>query len=408
MMGDISKWAEKSIEEMIKNKVTDAINDLRKNLGLESLSGTGDPVSPGDMGDAVLSESEMDLFQRLILAESGGQGKIGMSLVARSVLNRAGLIQSGKATTGTFSANDSTVTGVIMGRNQYQPIRNGRINDQRTQQQMDAAKEAIQFAQDPGKLRAALKSEGLDDGTINKLLAATGFRAGSAFNDPSQNVNVVKYKGHYFNTAGNTALIIASSQISTEITSPSGRQSSGYAPSKPGPFNAIQYITGDRTHSNYELNGHGRPDNYHDHIAFRTIADKERAKAALRAAGIQLGDEFRSGDRGYHGANLAIDIPGVQWGGSGAIGQKEFEGSKKVRAVLGFKDGGSVGFDKKSKNIRPLQNFPSYDQGYTLAILPIETTKLVPIQSPSQNKISFTGGGGSVNSTGNRSQICVG
>ena len=32
-------------------------------------------------------------------------------------------------------------------------------------------------------------------------MAATGFRTGSAFNDPSQNVNVTKFKNHYFNTA---------------------------------------------------------------------------------------------------------------------------------------------------------------------------------------------------------------
>jgi hypothetical protein len=120
------------------------------------------------------------------------------------------------------------------------------------------------------------------------------------------------------------------------VQSPSERRTSGYAPSKPGLFNAIEYITGDRSHPNYELRGHGLTSNYHDHIAFRTIADKERAKSALRNAGIQIGSELRPGDRGYHGANLAIDIPGHQWGGSGAIGQREFDGSKRVRAVLGL------------------------------------------------------------------------
>jgi len=76
---------------------------------------------------------------------------------------------------------------------------------------------------------------------------------------------------------------------------------------------------------------------------------------------------------------------------------------------VGKKDGGSVGFDKKSKNIVPLQNFPSYDQGSTFAILPIETIRTVPIQSPSQNKISFTGNGGGVNSNDtNKSRMFVG
>jgi hypothetical protein len=123
---------------------------------------------------------------------------------------------------------------------------------------------------------------------------------------------------------------------------PRGRGGAGYKPLSPGLFNAIEYITGDPSQgSNYDLNKHGRPDNYHDHIAFATIEDKERAKRALKSAGIKIGSEYRSGDRGYHGANLAIDIPGYQWGGSGAIGQKEYEGSKKVRAILGLGGGSS-------------------------------------------------------------------
>jgi hypothetical protein len=119
-----------------------------------------------------------------------------------------------------------------------------------------------------------------------------------------------------------------------------------FPPSSPGKFNSIEYITGDPKHSNFELKGHGLPSNYHDHIAFKTIADKERAKRALRSAGIKIGSELRPGDRGYHGINLAIDVPGYQWGGGGSIGRKEFEGSKKVRSILGFYEKGGETLDK--------------------------------------------------------------
>lgn len=116
----------------------------------------------------------------------------------------------------------------------------------------------------------------------------------------------------------------------------------GYKPRSPGLFNAIEYITGDSTQgSNYDEKGHGTTKNYHDHIAFATIADKERAKKALREAGIQIGSEYRSDSGTYHGLNLAIDIPGSQWGGSGTIGQREFAGSAKVRRVLGIGGGSS-------------------------------------------------------------------
>ena len=117
--------------------------------------------------------------------------------------------------------------------------------------------------------------------------------------------------------------------------------SSGYKPPSAGPFNAIQYITGDTTQSaNYKSDHGGK--NYHEHIAFKTEADKERAKAALRAAGFEIGSELRPGDAGWHGANLAIDVPmykpsggGVQKGYSNDTkGEQQF--SAEVRKILGL------------------------------------------------------------------------
>jgi hypothetical protein len=168
----------------------------------------------------VSGAQEMDLLKRLVAAESESEGLLGMALVARSVLNRAGLIQSGKASTGTFLAKDDTVTGVIMGRNQYQPISDGRINNNFGDVTLETAEKAIELAQDINKLKQTLKSEGFNDSDISKLLAATGFRTGSAFNDPSQNVNVVKFKNHYFNTAGNSQLKIAPANVDTSISAP--------------------------------------------------------------------------------------------------------------------------------------------------------------------------------------------
>ena len=180
--------------------------------GTGTLAGTRDSAI-GALTDANVQGSELDLFQRLVIAESGGEGGVGMALVARSVLNRAGLIQSGKASTGTFMANDPSITGVIMGRGQYQPISDGSINTPRTDAQMSASLSAIQTAQDVDKLRGMLKSEGYDDDTVTKMLASTGFRTGGAFNDPSQNVNVTQHKNHYFNTAGNEGLMIVGGSI---------------------------------------------------------------------------------------------------------------------------------------------------------------------------------------------------
>jgi hypothetical protein len=158
--------------------------------------------------------SEMDLFKRLVLAESGGEGILGMALVARSVMNRAGLIQSGQASTGTFLARDPSITGVIMGRGQYQPISDGSINTPRSQGQLEQAQQAINIASNPADLRGRLEATGKSSDEINKLMASTGFRTGSAFNDPSQNVNVTQFKNHYFNTAGNPNIAVSRATIS--------------------------------------------------------------------------------------------------------------------------------------------------------------------------------------------------
>ena len=179
--------------------------------GKEEVSAT-QAITPYVPSSAVESD-EMSLFKRLVLAEAGGEGQLGMALVARSVLNRTGLIQTGKATTGTFLANSATVKGVIMGRGQYQPVSDGSINKERSAEQLEQARIAIELAQDPAKLQRMLKSEGLSDSDIGKIISATGFRTGSAFNDPSQNVNVVQYKNHFFNTAGNPGVVVAKATI---------------------------------------------------------------------------------------------------------------------------------------------------------------------------------------------------
>ena len=158
-----------------------------------------------------------------------------------------------------------------------------------------------------------------------------------------------------------------------------------------GGGNVVEYITGDRRHPNFEYNGHGRESNYHDHIAFRTLQDKERAKTALRAAGIQVGSEYRPGDPGWHGANLAIDVPGAQWGGSGAIGQREFNGSAKVRQVLrdaGF-GGGGLGHGK-SMISRSTGRMPDigYSTGPKNKLIIIEEEGPMPMMQQSSGKSS--------------------
>ena len=163
-----------------------------------------------------------------------------------------------------------------------------------------------------------------------------------------------------------------------------------------GGGNVTEYITGDRGHPNFEYRGHGRQSNYHDHIAFRTLQDKERAKAALRAAGIQIGSEYRPGDPGWHGVNLAIDVPGAQWGGSGAIGQREFNGSAKVRQVLINAGFGGAGLGHGTSAIARVPG-RSMDLGYpsgpqnTIIVLEEEAPPMMMSQSGGSGGVVVVG-----------------
>ncbi len=144
--------------------------------------------------------SEQALFERLVVAEAGGEGVLGQALVARSVLNRTSLLRSRTLSTGTYLARGRTLSGVINGRMQYEPVSSGTINRPRSAAQMRRAREAIALARDTDALRAALRREGRSDAQINNLLRATGFRTRGAYSDPSQNFDRTNFGNHVFNT----------------------------------------------------------------------------------------------------------------------------------------------------------------------------------------------------------------
>ena len=165
-----------------------------------------------------MSYTEEELFVRTVAAESRGEGIIGQALVARSILNRAGLIQSGTVGKGTFLANDSSITGVIYGEDQYQVVRDGSINKNFSNAELDSARKAIAIARNPANLRGRLEAQNIPPNEINSMMAATGFRTGDAFKDRSQQVNVTKFGNHYFNTAGNSTLKTPNADVKATIS----------------------------------------------------------------------------------------------------------------------------------------------------------------------------------------------
>ena len=93
----------------------------------------------------------------------------------------------------------------------------------------------------------------------------------------------------------------------------------------------IEYLTGDTSSPNYRQDHGGS--NYHEHLAFATTEQRDRAMQALRANGIKIGS-INSGKHAkgsYHYKNLAFDVPAGE-GNSPPGGEQAL--SKKVRTIL--------------------------------------------------------------------------
>ena len=194
-------------------KLTGGIIDKIGNFanGIFGIGG-GNPQG-GGLQNANMGSDEEDYLMRLMIAEAGGEGELGMAAVARSVMNRAGLIQSGKVGAGTFMADSGSIMDVINAKGQYQPVSQGKLKRALTPEEKARAMKALEMARNSASLRGNLEASGMSADQVNNIMASTGFRTGAAFNDSSQNVNRTKLGNHIFNTAGNTGMLTADAQF---------------------------------------------------------------------------------------------------------------------------------------------------------------------------------------------------
>ncbi len=99
-----------------------------------------------------------------------------------------------------------------------------------------------------------------------------------------------------------------------------------------GAFKPIEYLSGDPNHKSSYRADHGGS-NYHEHLAFGTTAERDRAMAKLKAHGIKIGsvNDGKHAEGSYHYSDRAFDVPGTNW----EVGA-EAAGSKRVREILGL------------------------------------------------------------------------
>ena len=196
----------------IFNKLKDIFDEIFGGLSKLLGNGSNNPPPPNDPGgppSAVgATTAEEELLMKLMIAEAGGEGELGMAAVARAVINRSGLVQSGRMRASQFGAESGSITDIIKAPGQFTPYKQGKLDRELSQEERSRAYSALQVARNEADYRGKLEAEGVPSDVINKMTAVTGFRnynAGAPL-DSSQQVNEVQYKSHSFNTAGNARL----------------------------------------------------------------------------------------------------------------------------------------------------------------------------------------------------------
>ena len=380
MMGDISNWAEKSIEEMIKNKVTDAINDLRKNLGLKELqeSVTGrDVTTSGELAEGTIARGQVSIENLIGLAKGAGFSQSDAVIMAAIAMAESG---------GNSNAHNAKPPDNSYGLWQINMI--GNLGPERRQQIGISSDDKLK---DPVVNAHAAKliknSQGFGAWTVYKTGAYKRFLPAAQAASSSSPITVYRppTTGGFVPMGTEQGNLQSARELASSmgLTMTSGQR----GPRFPG--DKSLHISGramDFSNVPAGTRGSAQMDKFAQEMIKKYGGSLKQL--IYTPLGFGISDKKR------------VDLS--HWG----------EGTNNAHydhVHVAFKDGGRVGFDKKSKNIGSLQNFPSYDQGSTFAILPIETIVTVPIQSPSQNKIAFTGGGGGVNSNdNNRSRMFVG
>lgn len=366
---NINRWAEKSIEELVKNKVTDAINDLRKNLGLKPLQQNinGQTLPSEELGDATDAVGGA----RLLMAA-------GFPMLAAAIL--AGNIQAesgwrGQRTPWVLNDGAGTNKGLISWN---------RTRITNAERFLGKPLETASNAEQVKWIKEELRQYGLLD----------------EFMDPNRTEEQLKsdaYKYIGWGIEGDRWT------YSKQIFSALQRGEQGtYRPGSTGP--------GTLGSNSGNLN---------------------IAKQLAESMGLQMTSFVRPGDPGYHGKGRAMDFQTVGApGNSGTPSQLQFAktmieryGSKMKQLIytplgfgiadgkvvgldywgddtnsihydhvhVAFKGGGVITKDKKTRNTSFLNSRAYYDDDYdssTVYIQPIIETVYVPMP---MNSISFPG-----------------
>ena len=99
-------------------------------------------------------------------------------------------------------------------------------------------------------------------------------------------------------------------------------------------WQVIEYLTGDASHPQYRADHGGQ--NYHEHVAFLSRAERDAAIAQLRRHGIKIGsmNDGEHAPGSYHYSDMAVDLPMPLHIQPGSREERAY--SARVRKILGI------------------------------------------------------------------------
>jgi hypothetical protein len=422
---NISGWVEKSVEELVKNKVTDAINELRKNLGLKELTGSTQQNGPdGELGDGAglyVSSDSPDFWLLATAALFENSHSQGAADVAQVIYNRV-------AMPGDPWKVNNSIRQAILNPGQFQPVR--QYGGYAAWSAIKTKQDAIRFATSHRKSQEQLES------VAASLLDKEKQNSARNFVGPRDNFRAEAYEKSVNHLADDTEKTRHGHTFGFE---PLGATIESFRAGRLTAAVPTDNITGSVSAKDVKFGNQS--------------GNLTSAEELGKNMGLIITSKFRSGSRGYHGSGRAIDLqsPGKP-GNRGTPEQMQFAkeiikkygrtikeliytplgfGIKDGKRVpletwgplsppwadlpqghalknsmnaihydhvhVAFRDGGLVQPSKKLPNTKPLQMQASYDQQeITMAIQPIIIERVVEKQS--QSKVSFIGRGG-VNSS---------
>jgi hypothetical protein len=416
MRRNISGWVEKSVEELVKNKVTEAINNLRRNLGMEPLSGTSSQQGiTGDLGEGMglyVSSDSPDFWLLATAALFENSNPQGAADVAQAIYNRV-------AMPGDPWRVNNSIRTAILNPGQFQPVR--QYGGTAAWAAIKTKEDALRFIRSHGKTQAQLET------VAAALLDKEKQNQARQFVGPRDSFRAEAYEKSVDHLANDTERTRHGHTFGFE---PRGATIGSFRAGKLSAAMVSDQITGDVKFGNQSGN-------------------LKSAEDLGKQMGLIITSSFRSGSRGYHGVGRALDfqspgrpgnrgtseqmafarelinrygttikeliytplgfgikngkqVPLTTWGPLSppwADLPKDHPLKNSMNAIhydhvhVAFKGGGQVGLQKQKNNIRNIQSLASYDDtDFIMMIQPILIPQPTPIPIPNKT-ISFIGSG---------------